>query len=131
MSHADRLGGSGTPAHSEHVFVPCPFASALGALAAAAAGYMLWPVAPRNRRNVPRGRIELTYWEKWPGIEGLALQNVIDRFNAMLQALAGGSAFFVTFFGGATRWAGARRLGAGALSRARKRKRPTFSSLPS
>jgi ABC-type glycerol-3-phosphate transport system substrate-binding protein len=61
--------------------------AALGALAAAGAGAMLWPVTPKNRRNVPAGRVELNYWEKWPGIEGLALQKVVDRFNATQDKL--------------------------------------------
>jgi ABC-type glycerol-3-phosphate transport system substrate-binding protein len=55
---------------------------ALGGLATAAAGAMLWPYEPKSRRSVPPGRVELSYWEKWPGIEGLALQKVVDRFNA-------------------------------------------------
>jgi multiple sugar transport system substrate-binding protein len=54
---------------------------ALTGLTAAAAGALLWPYQPKSRRNVPRGRVELSYWEKWPGIEGLALQRVVDRFN--------------------------------------------------
>lgn len=56
--------------------------AALGGVAAAAAGAMLWPYTPKGRRNVPAGRVEISYWEKWPGIEGLALQAVVDRFNA-------------------------------------------------
>ncbi len=55
---------------------------ALGGLASVVAGAMLWPYTPKGRRNVPLGRVEISYWEKWPGIEGLALQAVVDRFNA-------------------------------------------------
>ncbi len=56
--------------------------AALAGMAAAGAVGALWPYTPRFRRSVPRGRIELTYWEKWTGREGLALQQVIDDFNA-------------------------------------------------
>jgi ABC-type glycerol-3-phosphate transport system substrate-binding protein len=55
---------------------------ALGGAVAAAAGVLLWPYTPKSRQGVPRGRVEISYWEKWPGIEGLALQKVVDRFNA-------------------------------------------------
>ncbi len=27
------------------------------------------------------GRLQITYWEKWPGFEGEAIQRVVDRFN--------------------------------------------------
>lgn len=43
---------------------------------------MLWPYTPRGKQRVPKGRAELQYWEKWTGIEGLALQKVVDRYNA-------------------------------------------------
>src|SRR5437879_1884369 len=54
---------------------------ALSTIAVAGAGAILWPYTPKSRRSVPSGRVGLTYWEKWPGIEGLALQKVVDRFN--------------------------------------------------
>jgi ABC-type glycerol-3-phosphate transport system substrate-binding protein len=52
----------------------------LGAALAAGAGAILWPGAARRR--VPRGRVELQYWEKWAGREGAAMQAVVDRYNA-------------------------------------------------
>jgi ABC-type glycerol-3-phosphate transport system substrate-binding protein len=55
---------------------------AVGAVLAAGAGAILWPHTPRGRASVPKGRAELRYWEKWTGIEGLALQRVVDRYNA-------------------------------------------------
>ncbi|MCC6320463.1 MAG: extracellular solute-binding protein [Phycisphaerales bacterium] len=55
--------------------------SAVGALAAVGAGAILWPGGSRDRVAVPRGRVELTYWEKWTGRERLALQRIVDRFN--------------------------------------------------
>lgn len=36
---------------------------------------------------MPRGRKVLHYWEKWTGVEGAALQRVIDRFNRMQDKL--------------------------------------------
>lgn len=50
-----------------------------GAVGAAGAA-LFWPSSRRAER-VPRGRVELRYWEKWTGIEGLALQRVVDRYN--------------------------------------------------
>jgi multiple sugar transport system substrate-binding protein len=31
--------------------------------------------------EVPSGRVVLDYWEKWTGVEGEAIQRVVDRFN--------------------------------------------------
>lgn len=53
----------------------------LGALATAGAGFALWPRTPRSERDVPAGRTVVTYWEKWTGREGDALQALVDRFN--------------------------------------------------
>ena len=53
----------------------------VGTTLAAGAAALLWPYTPRDRANVPKGRVELQYWEKWTGIEGLALRRVVDRFN--------------------------------------------------
>ena len=55
--------------------------TALGVIAGAGAGALLWPYTPKGYVDVPRGRVELRYWEKWTGIEGAALQTVVDRFN--------------------------------------------------
>lgn len=57
--------------------------AALGTLAVGAAGWALMPSRPRSRARVPRGRVELTYWEKWTNREGEAIQAVVDRFNQM------------------------------------------------
>ncbi len=54
---------------------------ALALLTASAAGWALWPHAPRSRRDIPRGRKVVTYWEKWTGPEGDAIQRVVDGFN--------------------------------------------------
>lgn len=56
--------------------------AALGAIGGAGAGALLWPYAGRDRGRVPRGRVEVTYWEKWTGREGVAMQAVVDRYNA-------------------------------------------------
>jgi multiple sugar transport system substrate-binding protein len=37
----------------------------------------------RSRRRAPSGRVRLSYWEKWTGTEGAAIQAVVDRFNAI------------------------------------------------
>lgn len=51
-------------------------------VAGAAAGLAFWPITPRSRRAIPAGRTVITYWEKWTGVEGLAVQAMVDRFNA-------------------------------------------------
>lgn len=58
-----------------------PRRAALGAIAATASAYSLWPIKPRAAANTPRGRVVLRYWEKWTGPEGDAAQRVVDRFN--------------------------------------------------
>lgn len=61
--------------------------AALGALAAAGAGIVLYPYRGRSRASIPDGRTVLTYWEKWTGREGVAMQAVVDRFNASQSRL--------------------------------------------
>lgn len=59
-----------------------------GVLAAGAAG--LWAFLPREHRSrlgIPPGRTVVTYWEKWTGIEGDAVQRVVDAFNASQSRL--------------------------------------------
>ena len=48
--------------------------AALGALGAGALAWAAWPRPSRDRARAPRGRKVLYYWEKWTGIEGVALQ---------------------------------------------------------
>ena len=55
--------------------------AAIGALAGAAAVAAFWPREARSRRTIPSGRVVLRYWEKWTGLEGEAVQRVVDRFN--------------------------------------------------
>src|SRR6188472_1240820 len=55
--------------------------AALGVAAAGVLGAALWPRRPRNMSEVPSGRVVLDYWEKWTGVEGEAIQRVVDRFN--------------------------------------------------
>ena len=57
--------------------------AALGALGAvggvAALGAVLWPGGGGG--GVPRGRVELRYWEKWTGAEGAAMARVVEKYN--------------------------------------------------
>ncbi|MEZ6318514.1 MAG: extracellular solute-binding protein [Phycisphaerales bacterium] len=53
--------------------------AALGALAAAGAGFALF--GPRRAGDAPAGRTVIDYWEKWTGQEGEAMGRVIDAFN--------------------------------------------------
>lgn len=55
--------------------------SALLALAGGAVGFAAWPYRPRGSRSIPRGRVVLTYWEKWTGRERAAMQRIVDWFN--------------------------------------------------
>lgn len=55
--------------------------SVLSAMAVGGVGFALWPYRPRNERDIPADRIVATYWEKWTGEEGAAMQRVVDAFN--------------------------------------------------
>lgn len=37
---------------------------------------------PRGTHAIPAGRTIIRYWDKWTGVEGAAVQRVVDRFNA-------------------------------------------------
>jgi multiple sugar transport system substrate-binding protein len=54
---------------------------AMGAIGAGALGVALWPRTPRLRQGIPGGRMVITYWEKWTGPEGEAVQRVVDWYN--------------------------------------------------
>ncbi len=56
--------------------------AALGIAAAGVLGAAVWPRRPRNSADIPAGRVVIDYWEKWTGVEGEAVQRVVDRFNA-------------------------------------------------
>jgi ABC-type glycerol-3-phosphate transport system substrate-binding protein len=56
--------------------------AALGVLGAGAVGYAIWPRRARSAVDVPPGRTVVTYWEKWTGPEGDAIQAIVDAFNA-------------------------------------------------
>ncbi|MFT5423909.1 MAG: multiple sugar transport system substrate-binding protein [Phycisphaerales bacterium] len=51
------------------------------AIGAAGLGYILDPFGSR-RREIPKGRTVVRYWEKWTGQEGLAVRKIVDAFNA-------------------------------------------------
>lgn len=40
-------------------------------------------VIPAPRDDYVDGRLRVTYWEKWTDYEGMAVQKVVDRFNAI------------------------------------------------
>lgn len=41
---------------------------------------------PRGNYAVPPGRTVVRYWEKWTGVEGLAMKRVVDAFNRTVGA---------------------------------------------
>ena len=53
--------------------------AAVGGMAAAALGFAVF--GPRGSKEVTGGRVVLDYWEKWTGIEGKAMQRVVNDFN--------------------------------------------------
>ena len=53
----------------------------LTSVAAVGAAFAVWPYRPRAARDIPSGRIVLDYWEKWTGVEGQAVQRIVDQFN--------------------------------------------------
>ena len=52
----------------------------LAALGAGGLGFALF--GPKSAGDPPAGRVVIDYWEKWTGQEALAMQRIIDRFNA-------------------------------------------------
>ncbi len=44
---------------------------------------------PSGRNTVPPGRTVIRYWEKWTGVEGQAMQRIVDRFNDGVGAARG------------------------------------------
>jgi ABC-type glycerol-3-phosphate transport system substrate-binding protein len=63
---------------------------AVGALAAGGVGFAL--LGPRGAKESTGSRLVLDYWEKWSGHEALAMQKVVDAFNASQDRI------FVRFF---------------------------------
>ncbi|MFA6045809.1 MAG: extracellular solute-binding protein [Phycisphaerales bacterium] len=61
--------------------------AAIGALAAGAGAFALF--GPRSDRDkfASRGKLVLDYWEKWTGVEGQAMQKIVDAFNASQNRL--------------------------------------------
>ena len=53
--------------------------TAIGSLAAAGLGFVLF--GPRGGKERNDGRLVLDYWEKWTGLEGRAMQKVVEEFN--------------------------------------------------
>ena len=41
---------------------------------------------PRGRVDAPRERTIIHYWEKWTGVEGRAMQRIVERFNKTVGA---------------------------------------------
>jgi ABC-type glycerol-3-phosphate transport system substrate-binding protein len=44
---------------------------------------------PRGQVDVPRDRVLVRYWEKWTGVEALAMQRIVTRFNDTVGAAQG------------------------------------------
>ena len=47
---------------------------------------LLLAFGPRGTHDVPPDRTVIRYWEKWTGVEGLAMQRIVDRFNETVGA---------------------------------------------
>jgi len=43
-------------------------------------------LGPRSQYGVPADRTVIRYWEKWTGVEGAAMQRIVDRFNSTVGA---------------------------------------------
>jgi ABC-type glycerol-3-phosphate transport system substrate-binding protein len=41
---------------------------------------------PRGQYGVPPARTVVRYWEKWTGVEGQAMQRIVERFNSTIGA---------------------------------------------
>lgn len=44
---------------------------------------------PRGSRDVPPDRTVIRYWEKWTGVEGRVMEDIVDRFNRTVGAEKG------------------------------------------
>jgi ABC-type glycerol-3-phosphate transport system substrate-binding protein len=42
----------------------------------------LLALGPRGAREAPPGQVVVRYWEKWAGVEALAIRDIVDEFNA-------------------------------------------------
>ncbi len=42
---------------------------------------LLLSLGPRRQLDIPPDRTVVRYWEKWTGVEGQAMQRIVDRFN--------------------------------------------------
>lgn len=50
---------------------------------------LLLVLGPRGRHDIPDDRVVIRYWEKWSGVEGLAMKRIVDRFNETVGANEG------------------------------------------
>lgn len=50
------------------------------------AGAIVLALPPRPRAQVPRGRVEIRYWEKWSGLEADQMKQIVDEFNRTVGA---------------------------------------------
>ncbi len=41
---------------------------------------------PRRAPHMPADRVVIRYWEKWSGVEGLAMKRLVERFNGTVGA---------------------------------------------
>ena len=58
--------------------------TALGVLAAAGAAFAVF--GPRGARETAGGRVVLDYWEKWTGVEGQAMQRIVEAVQHQPEA---------------------------------------------
>lgn len=47
---------------------------------------LLLVLGPRGAVNIPPDRTVVRYWEKWTGVEALAMQEIVDEFNRTVGA---------------------------------------------
>ena len=50
---------------------------------------VLLAFGPRGQVNVPAGRVIVSYWEKWTGVEQQDVERIVRRFNATVGAEQG------------------------------------------
>src|SRR5262245_55949868 len=50
---------------------------------------VLLAFVPRGLREVPTDRIIVRYWEKWAGVEAVAIRQIVDEFNRTVGAERG------------------------------------------
>jgi ABC-type glycerol-3-phosphate transport system substrate-binding protein len=77
---------SGCAGRAAHTGIGMNIRTMIPAIVLGGPAILLLAFGPRGHVDVPTGRTVVRYWEKWTGVEGAAMQRIVDRFNATVGA---------------------------------------------